>query len=295
MNWEKDTKGVRIVRRVVGILGELSDYLPLTLRQIHYQLVAGNVAGYVNTQSAYTSLSGWLYDARVDGLIPWEAMTDRVRPFDDLSGFTDVDRYLSAYLRATRQNYRRDLMQTQAVRLELWTEKDALSAVLTRFAKPYSVSVQTCRGFGSGSQFDDVVKRDDGRPLRILYFGDHDPSGLWMSERDIKQRLEDKHGLSVHLERVALNSDQVEEYGLVADHQIPKPGDQRTPWYIDNYGRRCWELDALSPAVLGKLVTTAIEASIDMDLLEAEREQQESDLSTIAATVDRWESTTEPE
>ena len=97
-------------------------------------------------------------------------MTDRGRPFANLSGYSNSTKYLNSYLNAIERNYSRDLMQTRNERLEIWTEKDALSSVLARFARPYRVSVQTCKGFGSGSQFNDVKERNR-RPLRILYCG----------------------------------------------------------------------------------------------------------------------------
>lgn len=287
MDWNRNNLGARIVRRVVEILQDLQDYLPLTLRQIHYQLVAANAPGYANTQNKYKQLSAWLYAARVDGLIPWEAMTDRARPFSDLSGFSDSSAYLRTYLDHIRDHYTRDLMQNQAERLEIWTEKDALAAVLTRFAEPYRVSVQPCRGFGSGSQFDDVVRRNGKKPLRILYFGDYDPSGMWMSERDIALRLEDKHGLCVELDRIGLNRGQVRN--LTTDPQRPKPTDTRSRWYIQNYGTDCWELDALPPAELGELVREAIESRINMALFEQEQEREIQDKSRVAELVAEWE------
>lgn len=73
-------------------------------------------------------------------------MTDRGRSFADLSGYTNSTQYLRRYLNAIERNYSRDLMQTQSERLEIWTEKDALSSVLARFARIYSVSVQTYKG-----------------------------------------------------------------------------------------------------------------------------------------------------
>ena len=53
MNWDRDSLGTRIVRRVVAMLDRLRDYLLLTLRQIHNQLGAANVTGDRNTQGKY--------------------------------------------------------------------------------------------------------------------------------------------------------------------------------------------------------------------------------------------------
>ena len=45
MDWNRNSLGVRIVGQVREIMKELADFLPMTLRQIHYQLVARNVDG----------------------------------------------------------------------------------------------------------------------------------------------------------------------------------------------------------------------------------------------------------
>lgn len=288
MNWNRKSLGARIVHKVVEIMEELNEYLPMTLRQIHYQLVARTIPGYANTQNKYKQLSDWLYDARVDGLIPWDSMIDRARQFLDYSGYINQHEYLNAKLLKTMYGYDRDLMQTQKERLEVWTEKDALASVLGRFASDYCVSVEPCRGFGSGSQFHKVVNRHNEKTLRILYFGDHDPSGMWMSEMDIEQRLQEKHGIDVRMERIGLNIGQVHEYGLDESWQTPKLSDSRSRWYIKNYGTKCWELDALSPPVLGELVRKAIEDRTDMDLFREEQEREKQDRSEIEDIVDGW-------
>ncbi len=285
MNWTRNTIGVRIVKRVMEFMEVNRDYLPFTLRQVHYQLVKDNTPGYANTANKYKQLSEWLYAARVDGLIPWENMTDRARPFQDLSGFLDSSEWRDYCLRYARHAYRRALMSTQDKQLEIWTEKDALAGILTKAARPYAVSVMVCRGFGSGSQFNDVMERAD-KPLHVLYFGDHDPSGMWITERDIRPRLAEKHGYELTLERVALNTGQVQD--LVTDPQPPNPKDTRTPWYMERYGADCWELDALEPAELTAMVQQAIERNIDMELFEWEREREQEDFKRIDAMVDRW-------
>ena len=288
MNWQRNSMGVRVVKAVADILEKQRDYLPFTLRQIHYQLVARNHPDYANTKNKYKELSGWLYDARIDGLIPWDAIREEGRQLIDLSGFDGPAEFLGAYLVAIGENYRRDLMQGQNARLEIWTEKDALADVMARFAIPYRVSVQSCHGFGSATQFDRVVQRGDEKPLRILYFGDHDPSGLWMSERDIRPRLLEKHSMDVGLERIALNPGQVQDYGLREDYQKPKAKDSRSRWYLRHHGDRCWELDALPPAVLGRLVQDAIESRIDKLRFKKEQDRERADRILVKSWAVRW-------
>ncbi len=288
MDWERSSLGVRIVRQVQEIINEMKNYLPMTLRQIHYQLVTRNIDGYENTQNKYKQLSSWLYDARVDGLISWSVMTDRSRGFLDYTGYTSAEHYLKAQISTIPSRYYRNLLQTQDEVIEIWTEKDALATVIARTSQIYTVAVQPCRGFGSGSQFDQVARRQNGKALHILYFGDHDPSGLWMSEKDIKSRLKKKHDIDVCMERIALNREQTDEYGLDQDFQIAKDKDLRTQWYIENYGEECWELDALPPDILSTIVLAAIEERIDMDLYHDEEECEKEDKSKIKEIVKKW-------
>ena len=60
--------------------------------------------------------------------------------------------------------------------------------VLQPLLDEYGVVFNPVHGFNSATNMNDVSKDDDGRPLTILYIGDFDPSGMWMSERDIPER-----------------------------------------------------------------------------------------------------------
>jgi len=65
-------KSLETVHAVQNIIEELNDYWPLTLRQIYYQLVAALIIE--NNISQYQRLSRLLSQARLKGLVPWEAM-----------------------------------------------------------------------------------------------------------------------------------------------------------------------------------------------------------------------------
>ena len=59
-------------------------------------------------------------------------------------------------------------------------------------------------GSASATVINDVAQEDDSHPLTILYIGDYDPSGLWMSERDIPERLARYGGNHISIRRIAL-------------------------------------------------------------------------------------------
>ena len=104
-------------------------------------------------------LSGLLKWARVGGYISWNDIEDRVRTFHQLIGWDDSGQFIRQEAKQFLTGYRRDLLQTQEKLLEIWIEKDALSTVFTKVAKPYTVSVVVCRGFSSVSFLKDYKDR----------------------------------------------------------------------------------------------------------------------------------------
>ena len=54
----------------------------------------------------------------------------------------------------------------------------------------YGLGFRVMHGFSSATVVHDIADDYDDRPLTALYVGDWDPSGLYMSERDLPDRLE---------------------------------------------------------------------------------------------------------
>jgi hypothetical protein len=89
----------------------------------------------------------------------------------------------------------------------------------------------------------------------VLYLGDHDPSGLDMT-RDVRERLSLLSRQEIQVLRLALNMDQVE--ALHPPENPAKITDSRAAAYIAEFGESSWELDAISPEHLARLVTEAV-------------------------------------
>lgn len=85
-----------------------------------------------------------------------------------------------------------------------------------------------------------------------------------MSETDLPRRL-DEYGANVSLRRIALTQYDVEHGGLPSFEADTKTKDPRHRWFVENYGPRCWELDALPPPDLRARVREAIVGLIDVD------------------------------
>jgi hypothetical protein len=231
----------------------------LTLRQLYYQFVARDIIP--NRDREYKRLGEIILDARMAGLIDWEAIVDRTRNLRVLPHWDEP----SDIVRACAEQFRVDLWNTQPYRVEVWIEKDALVGVIEGVCNELDVPHFSCRGYTSVSEVWSAARRLQdyadrfGQTPVILHFGDHDPSGIDMS-RDIQRRLE-QFGLSLELRRLALNMDQVETY-----EPPPNPAkvtDSRYAGYMREFGEESWELDALEPAVLADLIRTEIEGLVD--------------------------------
>ena len=73
---------------------------------------------------------------------------------------------------------------------------------------------------------------------------------------------------------------------------MDKRDDPRFQWYLDNFGRRCVELDALNPKVLRDRVGSAIVGRLDIDawnhatkVEEAQRESMENFVAGYAKSI----------
>ena len=237
----------------------ISEYaMPLTLRQIYYRLVVANLIP--NRRAAYNGLSSQLVKAREEGEVDDTRITDRSRRIDDFA-FDSPSDFLDAVRHTLKVKYVRRFWDTQAVYVEVWVEKDALSGVLSNAVKPLNTIVAPSRGYSSYSYLVEAARRFSYKSNEtiVLHFADHDPSGLDMT-RDLRSRFA-RYAGGVEVKRVALNFDQVEQYSLVPNPT--KWADSRSGRYIAQYGDDCWELDAIEPNELTRLCREAVESEID--------------------------------
>lgn len=244
----------------------------LTLRQLYYQAVASDLIP--NKMTEYKNLGSVINDARLAGLIDWSHLEDRTRNLQENSHWSTP----SDIMDSAAASYRVDLWARQPTYVEVWIEKDALIGVIERPCRELDVPYFSCRGYTSQSEMWTAAQRiidrtESGwKPCTIIHLGDHDPSGIDMS-RDIWQRLCDfcvHDGVNApHIERIALNMDQVQQY-----NPPPNPAkitDSRAVTYIANHGPDSWELDALRPEVLDQLIRSTVESYIDEDLWEEDK------------------------
>lgn len=257
----------------------------LTLRQLYYQFVARDIVP--NTMQEYKRIGSIINDARLAGRLDWEAIEDRTRNLESLSTWDSP----KDILKATAEQFRYDRWDSQPVRIEIWVEKEALVGVIERVANKYRVPYFACRGYASQSELWRAGQRFEGygecgQQVKVLHLGDHDPSGIDMT-RDNDARLQMFSGdADVEVIRLALNADQIKRY-----KPPPNPAkltDSRATGYIEKFGSKSWELDALDPKVIDELISAEIETYVDFENWKASVLREEAARKKIAAMAKAW-------
>lgn len=259
------------IDRINDILEDYSDQ-KLTARQVYYQFVA---RGWLeNTVKNYRNLTVLLTDARYAGLVDWEMIEDRGRQPDRPLEFEDLEHRVESAI----ANYRLPRWRGQRYYVELWVEKQALAGVLEPIAHRFHATLMVNKGYSSASAMKESAERmleaqrNDQEPL-VFYLGDHDPSGEDMV-RDIDDRLSE-FGAEAEIRKLALTMEQIRRF-----NPPPNPAkltDSRAAAYVARHGNQSWELDALPPRELNRLITVAFDSVIDRAAMDAVIAQEERD------------------
>lgn len=277
--WEKSQE--ELLQQMQSIVNQyMSQSITLTNRQLYYQLVATDIIP--NADEIYKRICKFLTDARYAGLIDWKAIEDRGRVPTMPSQWSNIRELISSAV----YSYRLPRWSDQDHYVELYCEKQAMESVLKPVTEKYHITFGYNKGYSSASTVYDLAKRiagkiEEGKEVKILYLGDHDPSGLDMV-RDINKRVEefltkgnDYIEPNYEVIQLALNMKQISKY-----NPPPNPAkitDPRAKWYIKEFGQKSWELDALKPEVLKKVAEKGILEYLDLDKYAdwIEREEKE--------------------
>ena len=259
-----------IIVKAIPILEEFSeDGYRMTLRQLHYQFVSRLC--FPNTKASYKKICEAMKRGRMEGLIDWDMIEDRTRFIRGRPRWDNP----ADILDACADQFHTDFWQDQTCRVEAWIEKDALIGVIEDKCNHWDCPILSCRGYGSISELHEASKRikeyaKRGQGFRILYCGDHDPSGMNMC--DSTKRILREFGADFKFERIALNIEQIKRFNPPSNPV--KMSDTRANGYCKSFGNECWELDTLTPKALNDIVESAIIESIDdMDAFDCRRNE----------------------
>lgn len=265
-----------------AVKAKLAEYAgtAVTVRQLYYRLVADGV--FPNVEKSYKNLGKALSEWRREGELDFSAFEDRTREMHRLDKGERVDDPIGeafAWLEGgvdAALHYKLARWYGQSHRVVVAVEKQALQGPFLEVCKELDVDLVVCKGHPSLSYLNEIAnaleasdKEADGREIVMLYFGDFDPTGLNIPDT-IERDLRGLFGVDFTLEKIALTGEQARSMKL-----LPAPvkmSDSRADGFIAEHGSRVYELDAIEPRRLAKLIEESVEAYYD-DGLGTDREE----------------------
>lgn len=275
-------------KRTIALREAILDVLerfdgPMSSRQVAYQLVPHVIE---NTESEKERVGRVIVQMRREGLIPYRRIVDRTRARHQRASWDGV----LDIMESAAAGYRRNLWADQPIIPMVALEKRALEGVFSTVVDEYGVSLWTFGGYNSESfdfEFAEAITdiTDTGRSVVIIYFGDHDPSGLDI-ERATVERLR-RFGAQFEWQRVGLLAEDFDAFNLA---RVPvKPTDTRAKVFLSKFGDRAAEVDALPPDILGRRIRAAVETFIEPTAWESLRAAEAAEKEALETVMGNWD------
>lgn len=304
VDWNPQKAATEMLIDIETIMTDYSNLgYDLTLRQLYYRIVGldlfpedrrwrwveeirkweRDLNGTKNADPNYKWLGDIVGKGRMAGMLDWEIIVDRHRKTKKNPTWSNP----KALLKSAANIFLIDKWENQPVHFEVMVEKDALSGVLAPVCDELDVHFTANKGYSSLSNLYEMGSRlkESHKDIILLYFGDHDPSGMDM-DRDIFKRLGTFSGVDFEFERMALTMPQIEEHNPPPNPT--KMTDSRAQGYIKQYGEDSWELDALEPDILAALLKDAIVKYQDSDLWEAAKKREAEMRNKLEVLAMNW-------
>jgi hypothetical protein len=280
------------LRAVQKVLNDLDAFRPLSLRQIHYNLLndpplinAKSGKRYTNNADSYNQLSILKNDAIAAGLLPEDVTEDATRPVIEWAAYFSVDQFIDQQAEDFLTGYQRDLQQSQPDYVELWVEKNTVLPIIRPIAGEFRITITSGRGYGSWPPIRDLKDRlvASGKArLVLLVVSDFDPEGDDLAHA-LPRVLRDQFGVdNIEPFKIGLRQEQTDN--LPESFNPPKRTSPRYKKFVAQYGKgqKVYELEAVPPAQLQRIVRDAIRRSLNMAAFERERRQEKVDLDAIS-------------
>lgn len=280
------------------IIRERKKFWPLSDRQIHYGLLndpplthaSKPNSTYRNDKDSYKSLTELVTRARIVGDIPMNVIADPTRPVTVWNVHRDVGGYLAGEVNDFCRGYWRDLMQSQPNHIELIGEKNTVASTIRPVAAKCCIPMTIGRGYCSLRPRYDIAQRfrKSGKErLVLLMLSDFDPDGEEIAH-SFARSLRDDFGIeNIEPVKVALTADQVDEFALPPLMKAKKRGKKEyegvAKRFVDQHGDDVWELEALPPATLQRLLQETVDSVIDVDAFNHELDAEKTDAAKLEA------------
>jgi len=270
----------------------LEDYnkgYKLTSRHVFYKAAPQGL--YPFNRRGYKVVCEALLNARLNGLIPWNAIADRSRYWiDPIPKYESINALVDDFHSIIMSRLGFNPWRTLDIYIEIWAEKDSIAEFIKPIAYKWLTVVCPSRGYASWAYVWEGVKRIKEYSYEnnvILYLGDYDPTGLDI-ERHLQEAIE-HFGVNCDVKRVAVKEDDTENLQ-------PSPLKKTDPrlwkysYYEKKYGNKVWEIDALDPNELFTRLDEEFKKLIDLQkwerIMEKNRLLRESAKAMIEKIID---------
>lgn len=284
------SKGKRpMLEAAIAAIESLRDFHPVSVRQIHYMLVTHPPlrhakkpdSTYKNDKHSYKDLTDLLVRARLFGDVPMETIADDTRPVLTWDCAAEPGAFIQKELDDFLKGYWRDLMQSQPNHVELVVEKMSVLHITRQVAAQYCIPLTCGRGYAGLDPRTKMVDRfmKSGKEKLVLIMAtDHDPDGESIAESFARSLRDDFHveESRVHAVKAALTAEQVEQYNLPRNMDAKKTSNSYNS-FVERYGKKAFELEALSPEQLQASLREKIDSLIDIEAFNAELEAEHGD------------------
>ena len=246
----------------------------------------------MNDKASYRKLTDLLARARIDGVVPWEAIEDVTRPVDLHTAFRNPGQFFRQELNNFLKGYWRNRLQSQPNHIEIVAEKLTVHTILQQVAQEHTMPLTISRGMASlppKKAMHNRYIRSGKKRLILLIVSDLDPAGDAIAEDLVKSFRRDFHIWRIEAYKVALTIDQVSEFDLAPSMEA-KDTSPTYAAFVEKYGiTDAYELEAMEPSDLVDTLEAAIDEIIDIDLYNQELAAEEADSAQIIAVKKQTE------
>ncbi len=287
------TEHVYYLKKVV--LEERRDYWPISARSAHYPLLNHRFLrntekgkAYANDDPSYKATTNLLVRLRLNGEIPWEAITDETRPVVSFNPYRDVRTFVEKDLDDLFCGYWRDRLQTQPNHVEVLCEKNTILHMVERVTSDYQLPTSSARGYDSISALRALYcrfrqsKRDR---LIIIALCDFDPEGEDIPNV-VARTMRDDFGVPEHkvtVIKAGVTQEQIDKYQLPPLNKAKKTSSRHKGFVSRNGSDLAYELEALNPEDMLRDLRATIEGVLDLELFQAEVEREEEEADALVA------------
>lgn len=251
---------------------------PLSVRGVFYRVMS---AGAVEkTEKSYAAVQREVLKLRRSGALPYEWIADGTRWHVKDHSWANVE---DALMDAAA-SYRRALWHDQDVYVEMWSEKEAISSIVSPVTNAWDVPLMIARGFASESFLWSTARtiRNVGKPTFVYQLGDHDPSGVAAWDHVQRRLREFAPDIEITFERIAVTEAQITELSLPT--RPTKTSDSRSR----SFTGESVEVDAIPTSILRTIVEEAISQHIDSDALAVHMMVEDEEREGLLAMAQGW-------